>query len=114
LIKSEKPLFFIQEFLVRSTLCEKRAQEYSNPRTQLLAELISGVELSGVKQMKGAYIVGSIWNFVILEKLDTDRYKYYISQKFDSVRLDDLKAIYTNLLFVKDEIIEKIRKEKKS
>ena len=61
LLESKQPYFFIQEF--------KKSEEFSNPRAQLLAELISGVELNHWRFIKGAYIVGAIWNFVILEKI---------------------------------------------
>jgi hypothetical protein len=101
LIESKKPYFFIQEF--------KRNEENSSPRTQLLAELISAVELNNWTTIKGAYIVGSIWNFVILERLEKHKYQYYISQNFDSTKIDDLKDIYRNLVFVKNEIIEMIK-----
>ena len=97
---SEKPYFFIQEF--------KKSEEFSNPRPQLLAELISGVELNGWKTIKGAYIIGAIWNFVILEKLGKDKYQYFISANFDSTKIEDLKGIYRNLMFVKNKIIEMI------
>ncbi|KHD05792.2 hypothetical protein PN36_03730 [Candidatus Thiomargarita nelsonii] len=94
------PYFFIQEF--------KRSEEYGNPRPQLLAELISAVELNGWKQIKGAYIIGENWNFVILEKLDKDKYQYFISRTFNSTVLENLKEIFKNLLFVKNEIIKKL------
>jgi len=94
---SEKPYFFIQEF--------KRDKESSDPEPQLLAEMIAGVELNSWKQIKGAYIVGSIWNFVILEKIE-DRYIYYISANFDSSKINDLIDIYKNLMFVKEEILK--------
>ncbi len=97
LTDSRKPYFFIQEF--------KRSEEYGNPRPQLLAELISAVELNDWKFIKGAYITGGNWHFTILEKLDTDKYQYFISQNFDSSKLHDLKLIYRNLLFVKNEIL---------
>ncbi len=100
LLKSQKPYFFIQEF--------KRNEEYSNPRPQLLAELISGVELNKKSEIKGAYIVGAIWHFVILKKLGLNRYEYFVSTRFDSMRIDDLKMIFKNLLFIKSEIIEDI------
>jgi hypothetical protein len=100
LFQSGVPYFFIQEF--------KKSKEFSNPEPQLLAEMVAGVELSGVKEMKGAFIIGAIWNFVILEKLDESSYRYYVSENFDSTKLEDLKAIYRNLIFVKDEITEKI------
>jgi hypothetical protein len=98
LFSPEKPYFFIQEF--------KKGIQYSNPEPQLLAELIAAVELNGFTTMKGAYIVGAIWNFVILEKLDKNKYQYFISDNFDSTKIEDLTAIYKNLLFVKDEIMQ--------
>lgn len=97
LTDSKKPYFFIQEF--------KRSEEYGNPRPQLLAELISAVELNDWKFIKGAYITGGNWHFVILEKLNIGKYQYFISQNFDSTKLSDLKLIYGNLLFVKNEIL---------
>lgn len=97
LIKSKTPYFFIQEF--------KRSEEYGNPRPQLLAELISAVELNNWKSIKGAYIIGTMWYFVILEKLAKNKYRYYVSPHFDSMRLDDLKTIYNHLLCVKQEIM---------
>ncbi|NOQ35522.1 MAG: hypothetical protein GQ569_06455, partial [Methylococcaceae bacterium] len=96
----EKPYFFIQEF--------KKGQQYSNPEPQLLAELISAIELNDYKQMKGTFIVGENWNFVILDKLAENQYQYFISHTFNSTNISDLKSIYKNLLFVKREIIEKI------
>jgi len=64
LVESKKPYFFIQAF--------KRHEEYGNPRPQLLAELISAVELNDWKFIKGAYITGGCdillswrnWNFI--------------------------------------------------
>ena len=96
LIKSEKPYFFIQEF--------KRGEYFSNPRPQLLAELISAVELNNISFMKGAYIIGAIWNFVILEKLGKDKYQYFVSANFDSTKINDLKDIYKNLLYIKSKL----------
>jgi len=46
--------------------------------------------------------------FVILEKLELHKYQYFISQNFDSTKIEDLKAIYKNLLFVKNEILAMI------
>ena len=96
LIESEEPYFFIQEF--------KRGEEFLNPRPQLLAELIAGLELSNLSEIKGAFIVGSNWNFVILEKLGKNNYKYFISEQFNSTKIDELLQIYKNLLFIKKEI----------
>lgn len=103
LIKSKKPYFFIQEF--------KKGKNNSDPEPQLLAELISAIEINNETSMKGAFIIGAIWNFVILEKLDKDTYQYVVSHNFDSTKIGDLKDIYKNLMFIKDEIIEKIRNE---
>ena len=102
LANSKKPYFFIQEF--------KRSEEYGNPRPQLLAELISAVELNNWTHIKGAYIIGAMWHFVILEKLEKNKYQYFVSKNFDSMRLDDLEKIYKNLLFVKEEITKEVAK----
>lgn len=94
----EKPYFFIQEF--------KKGLQYSNPEPQLLAELISAVELNNFTQIKGAFIIGENWNFVILDKLAKDKYQYFISRTFNATNINDLESIYKNLLFVKHEIID--------
>jgi len=104
LVESKKPYFFIQEF--------KRSEEYGNPRPQLLAELISAVELNDWRFIKGAYIIGGNWHFAILEKLALGQYQYFISQNFDSTKIEDLKLIYKNLLFVKNEIIASVELQK--
>jgi hypothetical protein len=100
LVESKKPYFFIQEF--------KRSEEYGNPRPQLLAEMISAIELNDWKFIKGAYIIGGNWHFAILEKIEVDKYQYFISQNFDSTKIDDLKLIYKNLLLVKNEILSMV------
>ena len=101
---AKKPYFFLQEF--------KRSEEYGNPRPQLLAELISAVELNAWKQIKGAYVIGENWNFVILEKLDKEKYQYFISRTFNCTHIADLKDIFKNLLFVKQETIKMVKHEK--
>ena len=103
LTKSEKPYFFLQEF--------KQEKGSGEPEYQLLAELISAVELNDEIQMKGVYIKGAIWRFVILEKIKKHKYQYFVSQNFDSTKINDLKDIYKNLLFIKNEIIEIVKKE---
>ena len=94
----EKPLFFIQEF--------KKGLETTNPEPQLLAELISAVELNNWSEIKGAYIIGEDWNFVILQKIKKDKYEFSVSRTFNSTNIEDLKKIYRYLLFVKKEIIK--------
>ncbi|EJF05993.1 hypothetical protein ThvES_00019400 [Thiovulum sp. ES] len=96
LYESEIPYFFIQEF--------KKEKTNSDPEPQLVSELIAGLEISNVENIRGAFIVGSIWNFVILEKVEKDSYRYFVSENFDSSKIEDLKSIYKNLLFVKNEI----------
>jgi hypothetical protein len=103
LFQSEKPYFFIQEF--------KQGKIRKDPEPQLLAELISAIELNHDTSMRGAYIVGAIWNFVILEKLGQDKYHYFVSENFDSSKIEDLKRIYRNLMFIKEEIIERVKME---
>ena len=103
LFRSEKPYFFIQEF--------KKGIRPTDPEPQLLAELISAIELNKELSMKGAYIIGENWNFVILEKLGKDRYQYFVSRTFNCTNIEDLKGIYRNLMFVKKEIIEMIESE---
>ncbi len=98
LVDSEKPYFFIQEF--------KKGFENTNPEPQLLAELISAVELNNQTTMKGAYIIGATWNFVILEKLVSNSYQYFVSRDFNCTNIEDLKGIYKNLFFIKDEILQ--------
>ncbi|CAK8722728.1 Restriction endonuclease [Candidatus Electrothrix laxa] len=100
---SEKPYFFIQEF--------KKGKESSYPEAQLLAEIIAGIELNKCTIMKGAYIVGAIWTFVIVKKLAEHTYQFFISVNFDSTKIEDLKGIYKNLLFVKNEIFSMVEAE---
>ena len=102
--KADKPYFFIQEF--------KRGEKYSNPRPQLLAELIVAIELNKWSSVKGAYVIGENWNFVILEKLEKYKYQYFVSNTFNSSKIEDLKAIFKNLQFIKNEIL-KLNKEGK-
>ncbi len=100
LSQAEKPYFFIQEF--------KQEKGSSEPEPQLLAELISAVELNNQNIIKGSYIKGSIWRFVILKRLKKHHYEYFVSANFDSSKIEDLKGIFKNLMFVKNEVIETI------
>ncbi len=102
--RAKKPYFFIQEF--------KKSIKPTNPEPQLLAEMISAVELNKTTTIRGAFIMGKDWYFVILEKLAKDNYQYFISKPFNSTNIDELKGIYRNLKFVKNEIIEMVRQEK--
>ena len=103
LLKAEKPYFFIQEF--------KSNNGDSYVEHQLVTELIAGVELNNWKEIKGCYIKGINWNFVILEKLGKDKYQYFVSKSFDSTDIEKLKDIFRNLLFVKNEIVDIVQRE---
>ncbi len=91
------PYFFIQEFKQTSS---------SFPEYQLLTELIMATLINQTNSLKGAYIVGSLWSFVIVEKIKDNYYKYFVSKKYDGMDIDDLKQIYKNLQIVKREIYE--------
>lgn len=96
----ERPYFFIQEF--------KKSKSAKDPEPQLLAELIAAIELNNFTTIKGAVIIGAIWNFIILEKLGTHKYQYFVSRNYDSTDLEKLKGIYKNLLVVKNEIFRHV------
>jgi hypothetical protein len=99
----QNPYFFIQEF--------KKTKDPKYPEPQLVAELITAVEINSWQEIKGAFIVGINWHFVILEKVE-NRYQYYVSEPLLVTRIDDLTLIYKSLLFVKNEIIELVDKER--
>jgi hypothetical protein len=95
--KPTNPYFFIQEFKQSSA---------SFPEYQLISELIVAMLINDTTKIKGAYIVGSLWTFVIMEKIQEDKYQYFVSKNYDSKDIDELKQIYKNLQFVKQEIYE--------
>ena len=97
--RPKKPCSFIQKF--------KNSRSNIFPEPQLLAELISAVELNDWKIIRGAYIIGAIWSFVILERLKVGKYQYFVSKNFDCTKIDDLKNIFKHLTFVKNEIMVK-------
>ena len=87
-------IFFIQEF-------KKSVPIPKHPKGQLLAQMAVAIEINKTKQMRGAYNIGRLWIFVILEKITEGKYQYYESKGFDCLDLDHLKQIYTNLQAVK-------------
>jgi hypothetical protein len=101
----QNPYFFIQEF--------KKTKDPKYPEPQLVAELITAIEINQWREIKGAFIVGASWHFVILEKFENSRYQYYVSEPLLATRIDDLTLIYRTLLFVKNEIIELIERDLK-
>lgn len=87
------PYFFIQEF--------KPSFSASSPETQLLAELLVALHLNKAEKMSGAYIAGSFWKFMILEKVPQNKFIFYVSENFDALKMEDLTAIYKHLQAVK-------------
>jgi hypothetical protein len=75
------PYFFIQEF--------KKLLTPSNPKYQLVAQMLVALNLNQSKAIKGA---------------TNNKYVYFVSEDFDSSKIADLEAIYKNLIFVKQEI----------
>jgi hypothetical protein len=91
--EAKKPYFFIQEF--------KPSAPDRNPEVQLLAELLISIEKNKTNIMRGGYIIGQYWKFVILEKIGENQFQYFVSKSFDSLDLPDLKQIYVILQAVK-------------
>ncbi len=91
--QAQKPYFFIQEF--------KPSVPDRNPEVQLLAEMLVAIEHNQAKIMRGGYIIGRNWVFVILEKIKENTFEYFVSESFDSLKLSELKQIYINLQAVK-------------
>ncbi len=89
------PYFFIQEFKQNSG---------TFPEQQLIAEMITATFINNSNIIKGAYIIGSLWMFVILEKIGDRKYQYFVSKKYDGTEIEELQQIYRNLQFVKKEI----------
>jgi hypothetical protein len=89
----QKPYFFIQKF--------KKSIESTNPEYQLLAEMLVAMKLNNTDTIYGAFIIGQYWKFMIVKDS-----KYFVSQSFDSMKIDDLKVIYKNLVAIKEYIKE--------
>jgi hypothetical protein len=89
----EKPYFFIQEF--------KPSIPDRNPENQLLAELLIAIEKNKTTVMRGSYIIGRNWFFMIVEKIGENQFEYFVSQAFDALKIAELKQIYIALQAVK-------------
>lgn len=96
----EVPYFYIQEF--------KPSKPSVFPEDQLLAELMVSIELNETKVMKGAYIVGQFWTFVLLEKQLNNSFILHLAPSLDALKLEDLQQIYKHLKAVKTEILAKV------
>lgn len=93
----ELPYFFIQEF--------KPSKPNSYPEEQLVAALLTALNINKESRIKGAYIVGQHWYFVIVEKIAANKHAYYVSQSHDSLKPENLMDIYKNLQAVKADIL---------
>ncbi len=89
----QKPYFFIQEF--------KQTKHSVDTEDQLLAEMLVAIELNKTDIMRGAYIIGRHWNFVILQKIAENSYQYFVSDSCDSLTFRGLKQIFVCLQAVK-------------
>jgi hypothetical protein len=89
----EKPYFFVQEF--KPSQIGKRVDD------QLFAELVAAIAINDTNIMRGCYVIGRNWNFVIMEKDENNNYFAHISDQFDCLKIADLTQIYKNLQIVK-------------
>ncbi len=94
----ETPYFFLQEF--------KPSQPKNDPEIQLIAQLTTALANNDEKtEIKGAYILGQLWRFAILQKTGEKTYNYFVSRPLDALVYEQLCQIYTNLQAVKQEIL---------
>jgi len=64
--------------------------------------MLVAITLTQTDIMRGAYIIGRNWIFVILKRESNGtRYPYFLSKQFDSLEIEHLKQIYVNLQAVK-------------
>lgn len=88
----------------------KKEQGESDPRGQLLAEMLVAQALNqgtGFDIIYGCVVVGRNWFWVVLKDKE-----YAVSRAYDSTRIGDLSEIYLILVKIK-EIIEKHIENKK-
>ncbi len=89
----EHPYFFIQEY--------KKELGDRHPKNALLAEMMVAMQLNEENLMRGAFVIGRIWNFVILKKLGNNQYDYFRSPDFNVLKIQELKQLYINLQAIK-------------
>ena len=88
------PYFFLQEY-------KRSINPKGNPEFQVLAAMLTATTLNNTNEIKGGYIIGELWKFIVLKKLENEKYEYFVSDGFDCLKLNDLKQIYINLQAVK-------------
>jgi hypothetical protein len=90
------PYFFLQEF-------KRQKGDSNDPEAQMLAAmLVAQHRNADQKPIYGAWLVGSIWNFTILQDN-----QYFVSPKFDASNFDSLCQIVFILRKLKDLIINR-------
>ncbi len=90
------PYFFLQEF-------KKQKGDSNDPEAQMLAAmLVAQHKNADQKPIYGAWLVGSIWNFTVLEGKE-----YFVSRKFDAADFDDLLQIVYILRKLKELILNR-------
>ena len=94
-----KPYFFIRQF--KPSISEHNPVIDHNPLVQLLAEMLVTIEKNQTNIMRGGYIIGQNWSFVILEKVKENVFQYFVSSPSDALNITDLKKIYIILQAVK-------------
>ena len=97
----EKAYFFLQEY-------KRTEHKLPFPEYQVLAGMLTAMTLNKTNLIRGSYLIGRYWNFVILEKLENGNYEYFVSKGFDCLDIDSLKQIYVNLKAVKSMIKEEL------
>ncbi len=90
----KKPYFFLQEY-------KKGVNFNGNPEYQVLAAMLAAITLNNTNTIKGGYIIGAYWKFMILNKLENGNYEYFVSKGFDCLDFYELKKIYIYLQAVK-------------
>ncbi len=96
-----KPFFCLHEY--------KRAiDNQGNPDAQVLAAMLTARELNGDKQpIYGVFIIGSIWQFIVLE-----HNQYCLSQKYDASAIrkgqDDVLAIFQMMKALREIIAQRL------
>ncbi len=90
----KEPYFFLQEY-------KREIKSSGHPKYQVIAAMLAAMTLNKTNTIIGGYIIGRYWNFIILDKLENEKYEYFISDGFDCLKFDDLKQIYINLQAVK-------------
>jgi hypothetical protein len=87
------PYFFLQEF-------KKQKGDSNDPEAQMLAAmLVAQYRNADNKPIYGAWLVGSIWNFTLLQGNE-----YFVSHKFDASDLESLTQIVFILRRLKELI----------